>query len=80
LYLCVFSLTLRADLEDNRNARFDRALLTSRYVLAPYSTLAPFQFWDQFGAHARRQIVGVACAFRPRAAVRLQNRAAALTL
>src|SRR5215211_2583969 len=42
LYLCVFSLTLRADLEDNRNARFNRALLTSRLVLAPYSTLAPF--------------------------------------
>src|SRR5215208_1658318 len=42
LNLCVFSLTLRADLEDNRDARIDRARLTTRFVLAPYSTLAPF--------------------------------------
>ena len=35
LNLCVFSLTLRADLEDNRYARFDRAQLTSRFALAP---------------------------------------------
>ena len=73
LYLCVFSLTLRADLEDNRDARIDRAQLTIRFVLAPYSTLAPFHFEINIGAHARRQIVGVACAFRPRAAVRLRK-------
>jgi hypothetical protein len=44
LYLCVFSLTLRADSEDNRNARFDRARLTIRLALVPYSTFAPFHF------------------------------------
>ena len=37
LFLCVFSLTLRADLEDIRKARTGRASLTSRYALAPYS-------------------------------------------
>ena len=44
LYLCVFSLTLRAELEDNRNARIGRAPLTIRFVLEPYSTFAPFHF------------------------------------
>ena len=37
MQLYVFSYTLRAVLEDNRNARFDRAPLTSRFVLAPYA-------------------------------------------
>src|SRR4029078_10105625 len=44
LYLCVFSLPLRAELEDNRNARIGRAPLTIRFVLEPYSTFAPFHF------------------------------------
>jgi hypothetical protein len=35
LSLCVFSLTLRADLEDTRKARINRAGLTSRFALAP---------------------------------------------
>ena len=39
LYLCVFSLTLRADLEDIQNARTSRARLTTGLDLAPYSTL-----------------------------------------
>ena len=35
LNLCVFALTLRAEPEDNRDARLDRAQLTSRFVLGP---------------------------------------------
>jgi len=56
LYLCVFSLTLRADLEDTRNARTSRASLTIGFALAPYSTPAPFHLDIAVGAHARRQM------------------------
>ena len=44
LYLCVFSLTLRADQEVTRDARTGRAQLTNGFDLAPESTLAPFHF------------------------------------
>src|SRR5918996_147622 len=49
LSLCVFSLTLRADLEDIRKARTGRASLTSRLALAPYSQADPLNLgrsWD----------------------------------
>src|SRR6185369_3849723 len=79
LNLCVFSLTLRADLEDNRNARFDRARLTIRFVLAPYSTFAPFHLRSIRSACPEANCGCCLCAL-PRAVVRLQNRAAALAL
>src|SRR5215217_2025342 len=79
LYLCVFSLTLRADLEDNRNARFNRAQLTIRFVLVPYSTFAPFHLRSIRSACPEARC-GCCLCVPPRAVVRLQNRAAALTL
>ena len=61
LSLCVFSLTLRADLEDIRKARTGRASLTSRLTLAPYSHADPLNFRQIFwSALARRQKWGVA--------------------
>src|ERR1044072_753915 len=73
LYLCVFSLTLRADSEDNRNARLDRARLTIRLALVPYSTFAPFHFEINWSACPEARCGCCLCAL-PRAVVRLQNR------
>ena len=64
LFLYVFSLTLRAVLEDARNARNDRACLTSGFALAPYSISAPLQRRDLERAQPRGKLWGVACAFR----------------
>ena len=74
LCLYVFSLTLRADPEGNETARINRAYLTTGYALVSYSTPAPLHAC-KFGARAaQRQMWGVACAFRRRAVVRLENR------
>src|SRR5215510_13513791 len=79
LYLCVFSLTLRADLEDARIARINRAYLTSGFALAPYSTPAPLHVCSLERAQPRGKTCGCLCV-PSRAVVRLQNRATALTL
>jgi len=71
LCLCVFSLKLRADLEDIQNARTDRARLTTGFALAPYSTPDPFQIGiDSERACPEANVGGCLCV-PPRAVVRL---------